>query len=114
MKKKTVREKIDQLPDVTDWIKGEEKRDRSFKTSMDRLRIRIAIVKAIKAIRQKANITQAELAKALNVHQSTIGRLESMKDNRLPNIDLLIKISQITRKRIKIHEKDFDLELVGK
>ena len=114
MRKRSIKEKINRLPTATDWIRKEEKKDKSFKVTMDRLRLRIAIVKAIKAARQQANISQAALAQALGVSQAQIGRLESLKDKRLPEIDILYKVSKATRKKIKVHQDDFDLELVAK
>lgn len=109
MKKKSLKE----LPSLEEMIKEQEK-DPEFKGLMDRFRIRVAVARAIKLAREKAGLTQEELAEALNLTQPVIGRLESLKDKRLPSLDLLAKISKVTHKRIVVDQSGFHLELAVK
>jgi len=102
------------FPDIKDWMKKEEKKDKSLALHMNKFRLRIAIVKAIKKARENAGMTQAQLAKALSVPQPLIGRLEGMKDTRLPELPLLFMISHVTKKRLKIKEDDYLLEVASK
>ena len=80
-----------------DVIKKREK-DREFKTLLDKARLRVTIAGQIKIAREEAGLSQSELADALGISQPMIGRLEGLKDNRLPSIELLAKIASITKK----------------
>lgn len=51
------------------------------------------IAAAVKAARQKAGLTQAELAKKIETTQSVIARLESGADSRSPSLPLLARIA---------------------
>lgn len=111
MKRK--KSKLSELRSIEEIIKGHEK-DRTFKPLLDQARLRVAIARQIKLAREKAGLTQAELAGALGVTQPMIGRLESLKDKRLPSIELLARIAAITKKRLVIHQPTLDLELAAK
>ncbi len=48
---------------------------------------------AVRSARQKADLTQSQLAKKIGTTQSVIARLESGADKRIPSIPLLSKIA---------------------
>jgi DNA-binding XRE family transcriptional regulator len=113
MKKQHTPPPLSELRSIEEVIKGHEK-DHGFKHLLDQARLRVAIARQIKVAREKAGLTQAELAKALGVTQPMIGRLESLKDKRLPSIELLARIAAVTKKRLVIHQPTIDLELAAK
>src|SRR3989339_2098687 len=95
---------------LEDAINKQEK-DREFKILLDKARLRVAIARQIKIAREEAGLSQSELADALGISQSMIGRLEGLKDNRLPSIELLAKIASITKKKLIVNQPGFYLEL---
>lgn len=94
-----------------EYLKG-NKRDASYNAALDRARLRVAIAREIKTIRESAGLTQGELAGALGLKQSVIGRLESLKDKRLPSLDLLARIASVTKKRLVVDQAALHLELM--
>ena len=111
--KRQIQGKLWELRSIDDIIKGHE-RDHEFKALLDQARLRVAIARQIKLARQKAGLTQAELAKALGVAQPMIGRLESLKDKRLPSLELLAKIAAVTKKRLVVDQPKLHLELAAR
>ena len=95
---------------LEDVIKRQEK-DREFKTLLDKARLRVVIARQIKIAREEAGLSQAELADALGISQPMIGRLEGLKDNRLPSLELLAKIASVTKKKLIVNQPGFHLEL---
>ena len=114
MKKETLRERVARYPTLDASIKAREQRDPAFQAELARARLRVAIARAIKQARELAGMTQAELASALDLKQSAIGRLESLRDQRLPSVDLLLRISAATRKRLVVKQAGMRIELVAK
>jgi len=102
--------RIKDIYSLEDVIKRRGK-DREFKTLLDKARLRVAIARQIKIAREEAGLSQSELAYALGISQPMIGRLEGLKDNRLPSIELLAKIASITRKKLIVNQPGFHLEL---
>ena len=102
--------RIKDIYSLEDVIKRRGK-DREFKTLLDKARLRVAIARQIKIAREEAGLSQSELADALGISQPMIGRLEGLKDNRLPSIELLAKIASITRKKLIVNQPGFHLEL---
>jgi DNA-binding XRE family transcriptional regulator len=51
------------------------------------------IAHAIRAARQRAKLTQAQLAKKIGTSQSAIARIESGEDERTPTLPLLARIA---------------------
>ena len=88
-------DKIEKLPEIDEIIK-QKKKDTVFARSFERETIRIQIAREVRRIREKAKMTQSDLATAINVKQPVIGRLESMKDQRIPGVDMLARISAAT------------------
>ncbi len=113
MKKRTVKERVKKLPSL-DEIVREHEREPGFKTLLDRALLRVAVARAIKTVRERAGLSQAELAEALGVSQPMIGRLESLKDQRVPSLELLAKISAVTKRKLVLDQPSLHLELVAK
>ncbi len=113
MKKQTRKDRIKELPSLDEIVRG-HKRDPKFKAILDRARLRVAVARAIKTAREKARLTQAELAEALGISQPMIGRLESLKDKRVPSLELLAKISAVTKKKLVLDQPSIHMELVAK
>lgn len=111
--KKSLREKIKNLPTIDEMIQADLKNP-EFADEYRRARLKIAVVRAIKTAREKAKMSQTELARAVGVKQSMIGRLESMKGISLPNLDLLTRIARATHKKLVIEDKSIHLELAAK
>ena len=107
-KKRSVKD----LPSVNGFIRDQEK-DPEMKILMDRASLRIEIARAIKTARKRAGLTQAELAKELGKTQAQIGRLESLRDQRLPSLELLAEIAAVTKKRLVIDQPGIHFELVA-
>ena len=105
---------IEKFPTIDQIIKEKEEKDSEFESEMNRARLRVAIARAIKIAREKAGLTQIELADALGIKQSQIARLESLKDKRLPSIDLLVKITNVTHRKIVVDQPLYRIELVAK
>ncbi len=112
-KKKTLQTKIQGLRSVEEIIKRHE-REPGFRPLLDQARLRVAIARQIKVAREKAGLTQAELAEALGVTQPMIGRLESLRDKRIPSVELLAKIAVATKKRLVVDQPSIHLELIAK
>lgn len=55
-------------------------------------RVRVAIAVMIKALREQAGLSQAQLAKLAGIPQSQVARLEGTSDRRIPSMDLLTNI----------------------
>ncbi len=93
--------KIPRTQSLKDYLK-ENERESAYRAALERARLRVAIARAIKTARERAGLTQAELAQELNLPQSVIGRLESLKDKRLPSVDLLARIVGVTQKPLAV------------
>ena len=102
--------RIKDIYSLEDVIKR-RKKDHEFKILLDKARLRVAIARQIKIAREDAGLSQSELADALGISQPMIGRLEGLKDNRLPSIELLAKIASITKKKLIVNQPGFYLEL---
>lgn len=80
----------------------ESARDPAYRAAVERTRLRVAIARAIKTARERAGMTQAELAAKLELPQSVIGRLESLNDKRLASVDLLARIVRATKQSLDV------------
>ena len=110
--KKITKRNVKDLPSIGPFIREQEK-DPEMKVLMDRAGLRIEIARAIKTARERAGLTQAELAKELGKTQAQIGRLESLRDKRLPSLELLAAIAAVTKRRLVIDQPGIHFELVA-
>ncbi|MDO8519796.1 MAG: helix-turn-helix transcriptional regulator [Deltaproteobacteria bacterium] len=55
--------------------------------------VKTSIAMAVKAVRFRAKLTQAQLAKKIGTTQSVIARLEGGGDRRIPSLSLLARIA---------------------
>lgn len=60
------------------------------------------IAMLVRTARQRAGMTQAELAMLANTNQAVIARLESGSDKRIPSLDLLQRIARALQARLMI------------
>ncbi len=110
MKKGNLNARIKELQSLDDIIK-EHKKDPEFETLLNMARLRVSIARQIKIAREKAGLTQSELAEALDMTQPMIGRLESLKDKRIPSIELLFRIVTITKEKLVLNQSGVHMEL---
>lgn len=61
-----------------------------------------AIAKMVIEVRNKANLTQSELAKKANTTQPVIARLEGGKDSRVPSLSLLTRVAAAAHAKLRI------------
>ena len=62
---------------------------------------RSQIAALVKAARQRAGMTQAELAEKIGTSQSVVARLESGGDSRTPSLALLARIAAALKARLE-------------
>ena len=85
---------------VQDWFDEEERREPGFIASLDEANLRSGIAADVKALREAAELTQAELAAKVGTLQPGIARLESGK--ALPDLATLHKIAQALGYRVRV------------
>jgi transcriptional regulator with XRE-family HTH domain len=73
------------------FVEENRKVDPEFDKEMSRMEVAFPIAMEIIRLRDKAGLTQAELAKRIGTSQSTIARLESGEN--LPSVKTLTKIA---------------------
>lgn len=76
---------------VQEWFDEEEKKEPGFIASLDEANLRIAIAAYVKELREKAEITQAELAAKIGTTQPGVARVEAGKT--MPDLATLHKIA---------------------
>lgn len=60
------------------------------------------IAKMLTEMRQKARLTQAELANKAGTTQPVIARLESGKDSRIPSLELLTRLAAASHAKLNL------------
>lgn len=105
-------EKLKNLPTIGEIVRKHEE-DAAFRPILDRARLRVAIAREIKRARENARFTQADLAEALGVSQAMIGRLESLKDKRIPSLELLAKVAAATGSKITLDQPRLHIEVAA-
>ena len=68
-------------------------RDPEIRFHYEEERAKTLIAMAVKAVRTRAKLTQAQLAKKIKTTQSVIARLEGGGDRRVPSLALLARIA---------------------
>lgn len=86
---------------LTDFIQ-EECKDPIFNQHFQRELLINEIAKLVIQLRQKAKLTQEELADKAGTTQPVIARLESGSDRRIPSLELLAKLANATHVQLKI------------
>jgi DNA-binding XRE family transcriptional regulator len=110
--RKPLKARVKELPSLDETIRKDLKNPK-FAEAYRRAQLRVAIARAIKTAREKAGFTQGELAVALGLTQPMIGRLESLKDRSLPSLELLARISVVTKRRLVVDQPGIHFELVA-
>jgi ribosome-binding protein aMBF1 (putative translation factor) len=72
-----------------------------FKAEFERRRLVHEVAVAVRAMREEAGFTQAQLAAKIGVTQPVIGRLERALEQRRPRFDLLQRIGQALGRQLK-------------
>ncbi len=62
-------------------------------------KVRNDIAFMIRHLRESENMTQKQLAAKIGVPQSTVARLESLEDKRIPGLDLLVRLFDALKSR---------------
>lgn len=113
MKKLALRDRLRRYPLLEEYVRKQRK-DQEFMVHLERARLRVAVARAIKDARERAGLTQAELAEALGTTQSAIGRMESLRDKRLPSLDLLARIAAATHRRLVVDQPGVHFEMTAR
>lgn len=80
----------------------EESKNEEFAVHFQREILINQIAKMIIQLREKAELTQEELAKKAGTTQPVIARLESGTDPRVPSLELLAKLAFAADAKLKI------------
>lgn len=86
---------------LTDVI-NEELRDPIFSEHFEREMLINEIAKMVIEFRQKAHLTQKELAEKAHTTQPVIARIESGSDHRVPSLDLLTRLALAANVKLKL------------
>lgn len=85
-----------------DTVINKARKDPKFEEHFERELLINKIAKIIYACRNKAELTQTELAERSGTTQPVIARLEGGNDSRVPSIDLLSRIAHATGKTLHL------------
>ncbi len=88
---------------LDDVIKREQARDPEFNEHYQKELLINAISKMIVELRQRARLTQIELAIRAHTTQPVIARLESGTDTRVPSLQLLIRIASAANAKLNVN-----------
>lgn len=81
-------------------LKEEALRDPEVRAEYDRLAPEYELIRELIHARQRAGLTQAEVAKRMGTTQSAIARLES---GRMPSMKTLQRFAQATGSQLQVH-----------
>lgn len=79
-----------------------ELKDREFRFYFEREEAISQIARMIRDARQRARLTQTELARKADTSQAVIARIESAADSRIPSLDLLERIAKALQAKLLI------------
>jgi len=80
----------------------EELKDTEFHFYFEREKAISEIARLVRNARQKASMTQSELARKAKTSQTVIARLESGSDRRIPSLDLLERIATALKAKLMV------------
>jgi len=83
-------------------ILEKEMKNASFRFYFERERAISEIARLVRDSRQRANLTQKELAQKANTNQEVIARLESGEDERIPSLELLERIARALKAKLLV------------
>jgi DNA-binding XRE family transcriptional regulator len=81
-------------------ISEQKKNDPEFENHYQRELLINEISKMIVDLRKSAHLTQEELAKKADTTQPVIARMESGTDNRIPSLELLVRIAKASHAKL--------------
>lgn len=85
-----------------DEVLGRELKDREIKLAFDQHRFYLDVARLISDLREKKGISQAKLAKAAQVTQPLIARLEKGDQQRAPTFDTIFKVLKALGYRLEL------------
>ena len=85
---------------VDDWFKEEEKREPGFIAAVDAEVDRQALAAAVRDLRKRLGLSQAQLAAQVGTKQPGIARLESGRV--VPSLELLQKIAVAAGRKLEV------------
>ena len=83
------------------------KKDPEFREHYQKELLINEISARVVALRNKAHLTQAELARRAGTTQPVIARLESGTDSRVPSLDLLSRIAEASCAKLHISFENY-------
>ncbi|SKA06109.1 Helix-turn-helix [Pilibacter termitis] len=84
-----------------DYIQERREEDKEFDAIMKRQELAFPIAMEIIRLRDKAGLTQSQLAELIGTKQSAIARLEN--GDTIPTVQTLNKIAHALHRRLDIH-----------
>ena len=89
---------------VGELIRRREAREPGFKVRVDEKVAQLAIARQVRALRERRNLSQAELASLAGTGQAAIARIESGR--RVPKFELLSRIADALHARVMLKLED--------
>lgn len=83
-------------------VLSKEMQDAEFRFQYQQQKCISQIARLVKSARQKAGLTQRQLADHAKTSQAVIARLESGADSRTPSLDLLARIAKSLKGRLVV------------
>lgn len=83
-------------------ISEQKKKDSAFTEHYQRELLINEISKMVVSLRKSAHLTQKQLAKKAFTTQPVIARIESGTDNRIPSLELLVRIAKASHAKLHL------------
>ena len=80
----------------------EELKNAEFSFYFEREKAISGVARLVRDARLRAGLTQIDLAKKAETHQTVIARLESGTDQRIPSLDLLERIAHALKAKLML------------
>lgn len=84
----------------------QQNKNKKFRKHFERESLINEIANLVVQMRRKAKMTQKKLAEKAGTTQPVIARLEGGADERIPSLDLLIRIASATNTNLKLIAED--------